>query len=210
MSLILRQDICIHNNWWLQIYRQTFKYTFFLLIKDAWFVRRPVRVVERWDVSSPFVPVDTLEEVYKSLVQPYFEYCSPLWDNCGKLLKDKLERFQCRAARVLTGASYDIRSADLIQTLSWGTLALRWLLAKSTLMYKILNDDTASNLRNSFVRRNADQTDYHLRNSATDLTLPKPKRDFLKLCFKYRSAMPWLNQFPNEAKRYIHLINIKT
>ena len=40
-----------------------------------------------------FVPVATLETVYKGLVQPYFEYCSPLWDTCGKLLKDKLQRF---------------------------------------------------------------------------------------------------------------------
>ena len=51
---------------------------------------------------KPFIPVDTLEKVYKSLAQPYFEYCSPLWDNCGKLLKDKLQRFQSRAARVLS------------------------------------------------------------------------------------------------------------
>ena len=50
---------------------------------------------------KPFVPVDTLEKVYKSLVQPYFEYCSPLWDNCGKLLKDKLERFQSRATSLV-------------------------------------------------------------------------------------------------------------
>jgi len=50
----------------------------------------------------------------------------------------------------------------------------------STLRYKILNDDTAPNLRNSFVRRNVDETDYHLRNSATDLTLPKQKRKFVK------------------------------
>ena len=69
----------------------------------------------------------------------------------------------------------------------------------SLLMYKILNDDTAPNLRNSFVRRNVDQTDYHLRNSATDLTLPKPKREFLKRSFKYSGAMLW-NQLPNEAK----------
>ena len=55
---------------------------------------------------KPFVPVDTLEKVYKSLVQPYLEYYSPRWDNCGKLLKDKLQRFQSRAARVLTGFSY--------------------------------------------------------------------------------------------------------
>ena len=116
---------------------------------------------------KPFAPVDTLEKVYKSLVQPYFENCSPLWDNCGKLLKDKPQRFRSRAARVLTDANYDIRSADIIQTLSWDTLDARRLRVKSTLMYKILNDDTAPNLRNFFVRRNADQPDYLLRNSAT-------------------------------------------
>ena len=114
------------------------------------------------------------------------------------LVSNKLQRFQSRAARVLTGANYDIRSADIIQTLSWDTLDARRLCAKSTLMYKILNDDTAPNLRNSFVRRNVDQTDYHLRNSATDLTLPKPKREFLKRSFKYSGAMLW-NQLPNEA-----------
>ena len=144
---------------------------------------------------KPFVPVDTLEKFYKSLVQPYFEYCSPLWDNCGKLQKDKLQRFQSRAARVLTGANYDIRSADIIRTLFWDTFDAR-LRAKSTLMYEILNDDTAPNLRNSFARGNAD---YHLRNSATDLTLPKPNREFLKRSFKYSGAMLW-NQLPNEAK----------
>ena len=53
-------------------------------------------------------------------------------------------------------------------------------------------------LRNSFVRRNVDQTDYNLRNSATDLTLPKPKREFLKRSFKYSGAMLW-NQLPSEA-----------
>ena len=68
-------------------------------------------------------------------------------------------------------------------------------------MYKILNDDTAPNLRNSFVRKNADQTDYHLRNSATDLTLPKSKREFLKRSFKYSGAMLW-NQLPNVVLLY--------
>ena len=78
---------------------------------------------------KPFVPVDTLEKVSKSRAQLYFEYCSPLWDNCGKLLKDYLQSFQSRAARVLIGASYDIRSIDMIQTLSWDTLDARRLCA---------------------------------------------------------------------------------
>ena len=73
----------------------------------------------------------TLETVYKGLVQPYFKYCSPLRETCDKLLKDKLQRFQSRAARVLTGASYDIRSEELIDSLSWQTLDDRWRCAKS-------------------------------------------------------------------------------
>ena len=35
---------------------------------------------------KPFVAVHTLESIYKGLVQPYFNCCSPLWDTCGKLL----------------------------------------------------------------------------------------------------------------------------
>ena len=122
-------------------------------------------------------------------------------------------RFEKEAKGNSEMAYYNIRSADIIQTLSWDILDARRLRAKSTLMYKILNDDTAPNLRNSFVRRNVDQTDYHLRNSATDLTLPKPKREFLKRSFKYSGAMLW-NQLPSEAKQAesIHSFNkyIKT
>jgi len=44
-----------------------------------------------------------------------------------------------------------------------------------------------------------DQTDYHLRNSATDLTLPKPKREFPQKSFKYSGAQLW-NELTNEEK----------
>ena len=49
--------------------------------------------IEAMERIKNFVPVATQETVYKGLVQSYFEYCTPLWDTCGKLLKDKLERF---------------------------------------------------------------------------------------------------------------------
>ena len=39
------------------------------------------------------VPKERLGKIYKSLVQPFFEYCTSLWNNCGKLLKDKLKIF---------------------------------------------------------------------------------------------------------------------
>ena len=57
-----------------------------------------------------FVPLCSLdhEALYKSLIQQYSDYCSQLWDTSGKLLKDKLQRLQNRAARVIKGAEYVI------------------------------------------------------------------------------------------------------
>ena len=68
---------------------------------------------------KPFVPPEMLQVIYNAVVQPYFDYCSPLWDNCGVGLKEKLQKYQNRAARILTGATYDIRTADVFETLAW-------------------------------------------------------------------------------------------
>lgn len=84
-------------------------------------------------------------------------------------------------------------------SLPWQTLDDRRRYAKSVLMYKILNDHIALVPRNSFVRRNVNQTNYHLCDTATDLTLSKPKREFLKTSFKFSVAMLW-NQLLNKAK----------
>ena len=54
-----------------------------------------------------FVSKDTLQVFYKAIVQPYFDYCCPLWDNRGKLVKEKIQKYQSPAARVITGATFD-------------------------------------------------------------------------------------------------------
>ena len=83
--------------------------------------------------------------------------------------------------------------------LSWDTLENRRSGTKSVLMYKILNDHTAPGLRGPYVRRVINQTNYNFRNTATNLTLPKPKREFLKMSFKYSCAVLW-NQLSIEGK----------
>ena len=63
--------------------------------------------------DKPLVPRTTLKVLYNAIVQPYFDYYCPLWDNCGIGLKDRLQEYKNRAARVITGATYDIRSSEL-------------------------------------------------------------------------------------------------
>ena len=92
---------------------------------------------------KPYVTADSLETIYKALVQPYFDYCSPLWDTCGQSLQGKLQKFQSHTASVIRGTTYDIRSDDVLDTLSWETLDVKRSYTKSVFMYNILNNHTA-------------------------------------------------------------------
>ena len=114
-----------------------------------------------------FVPQGSLVTLYKSLIQPYFDYCSPLWDTCDKTLRSKLQVLQNRTARVIIGTRYDdrIRSSGLLQSLGWDTLHARWVKGYARKTLRDLN------------RR------YNLRNHDMDLALPKPKTNFLKRSF---------------------------
>ena len=87
-------------------------------------------------------------------------------------------------------------------------------------MYKVLNDYIGPTLKESLIRRNHMQTNYDLRNSPTDLALPKPKREFLKKSFKYSGAKVWnslsidtklaesIHLFKSHLKLHFNAINI--
>ena len=87
---------------------------------------------------KPFVPNGILQSIYNAMIQPYFDYCSSLWGNCSAYLKEKLQRFQNRARRIISGANYEINSADVLESLGWQTLEERRKRNKSIVMYRIL------------------------------------------------------------------------
>ena len=75
-------------------------------------------------------------------------------------------------------------------------------------MYKILNDLSAPQLSNSFVKLNDTNKNYNLRNIETDLALPRPYTNFSKRSFKYSGAMIW-NNLSYEAKTAKSLSDFK-
>ena len=112
---------------------------------------------------EPFVTHETLHSLYNSLVIPYFD-CSPLWDNCGNMFVDKLQKLQNKATRVITRANYDVRSAD--QAMSWKNLKDRHKMNKSVLIFKLSNNHSAPNLKNKFItKENLNQNNYNLRET---------------------------------------------
>jgi hypothetical protein len=71
---------------------------------------------------------------------------------------------------------------------------------------KVWSNSAAPILKDSFISRNILLNNYNLRNSQTDLTLPKPNREFLKRIFKYKGAYLW-NNLPLEAKQAQSIYN---
>ena len=43
-----------------------------------------------------FVPISSLLNIYQSVAEPYFHYCSIVWNGIGDNLGDKLQKLQNR------------------------------------------------------------------------------------------------------------------
>ena len=65
-----------------------------------------------------FVSQSTLISVYNSIILPQYDYCSLVWDIGNAYSLEKLQKLQNRAARVITGKSYDVRTKDILEELS--------------------------------------------------------------------------------------------
>ncbi len=68
---------------------------------------------------------------------------------CGKVHKDKLQVLQNRAARVITGARFDVNSANVLEDLQWSMLGVR----RHRLNFDvILNEQSAPSLREKIIK----------------------------------------------------------
>ena len=85
--------------------------------------------------------------MYKTLVMPYFNYCSAVWVNINKGLADKFQKNQNRAAGILTFSTYEVCSNVLLDELGWERLEYVRLKLLALTMYKIYNDLSPSYLR---------------------------------------------------------------
>ena len=68
--------------------------------------------------AKPFVSTETLIHIFQTLVQPNFDYFPMVCGKCGEALKEKVQKLHNRAARVITGDTYEIHSFDILKKLN--------------------------------------------------------------------------------------------
>ena len=69
---------------------------------------------------KPYVPKNTLMHVCNALIIPYFDYGSLVWDACSNNFIENLQKLQNRAARVISGKTYETNHAKSYRILVGG------------------------------------------------------------------------------------------
>ena len=145
---------------------------------------------------EPFVPQSTLLNIYNSLVQSHFDYCSLVWGNCGKTLSKKLQNLQNRAARVITSSNYDV-DVDSLQT-QLERLESQRQTQNALMVFKPLNGLVPEYPTSKFIKRN--ESNYSLRDSVNKLVVPFPRTNYMKYRFSYSGATLW-NRLPCNIRK---------
>jgi hypothetical protein len=154
-----------------------------------------------------FVPQSTLLKVYNAIVLSHFDYCSLVWDNCSDYLLDKLQKLKNRAARVITGRTYETRSKDVIKELNWQPLSERLNRNKCIFMHKIKNNVMPQSVIEMFKIK--ENQVYQFRSNNINFSLGKPVTNFMKRSISYSAASLW-NSLPSLAKEQNSLSKFKS
>ena len=146
------------------------------------------------------VPQATLQLIYQALIHPHFNYCNTVWGNCGITLRNKLQKLQNRAARVLTFSDYDEDGylfGYLFELVGWKNLARKHETEKATMVSKSLHGFAAEYLCSRFAIR---ETAYNLRYSENKLCIPLPRTNYYKNSFSHSDAILW-NKLPCNVRQ---------
>ena len=154
------------------------------------------RVVGFLRHAKSFLPKENLQTLYTGIVEPHFRYCCSVW-GCAALTEiNQLQQLQNRAARIITNSSFDASGGPLIEEMGW-----------KTMVFKSLNQLAPEYLCGLFTR-NSLCSSYSLRNTGTNLRLPKKRSSNGQRCFSYRGAKLW-NGLSAESKQATSLYSFK-
>ena len=86
--------------------------------------------------------------MYNSVVRPYFNYCSEVWDVFGEVQSTQLQKLQNRSAGVIMNMCNDVESTVALNALGSEPLKAERKKAKAKLMFKLLNGMGPKSLSN--------------------------------------------------------------
>ena len=137
--------------------------------------------------AKKYLPLEIIKNMYTNVVEPYFRNCCSVWGCCGETLLDKLQKLQNRAARIVTNSSYDASSLPLIGSLGWLTIKEMIVFETATTVYKSLHGLAPEYMQSMFTKL-SENSSRSLRNTDTDLRIPRFATSYGQRSFSYRGV----------------------
>ena len=147
--------------------------------------------------ARSFLPEESLRTLYIGIVEPHFCYCSSVWGSCGTTEIKQLQKIQNHAACIVTGSNFETPGLTLVKQLGWKTIGELSDSESNTMVFKSLNNLAPQYLCNLFTRM-SQLPSVNLRNTTTDLKLPRKNSKSGQKCFSFRGAKLW-NGLPVES-----------
>ena len=145
--------------------------------------------------------------LYTGIVEPHLRYCCSVWGCAGSTEINRLQKLQNCAARIITNSSFDAPSRPLIEGLGWKTIEELISYESTIMVFKSVNELAPRYLCNLFTK--ISQCSFrNLRNTETDLRLPKKRSANWQKCFSFRGDKLW-NSLPAESKMASSLNSFK-
>ena len=141
---------------------------------------------------------NTLQTMYFSFIRPSLEYGDVIFDNCPLYCKDKLEKINIDAARIVTGATKLVSRTQLYKECGWEKLEERREKHKLVQFYKMKNFLTPEYLSNLLPPQHDERHGYNTRNSQ-NLVMPQCRTSYHLNSFIPTCIRLW-NSLPNHIK----------
>ena len=140
--------------------------------------------------AKKFLPQNILKNLYISIIEPHFRYCSSVWGCCSTTYINRLQELQNRAVRMITNSAFDTPAKPLLAKLGLRSISELNENELKLITYKSLNDLAPNYLRQLLIR-NSQQSCRALRNTDRDLKLPLKKFNDGQKGYSFRGAKSW-------------------
>jgi hypothetical protein len=144
----------------------------------------------------PFLPSSTLQTLYHGILSSNLSYCDVVWDNCGKVCGDRLQKVQNYCARQITGLC---RSKAANDKLDWLPLHIKRRVHRLCILHNALRCKGPADIQTIFTSTDVVH-DYNTRFAISNKLRPLLCRTSKLLnSFTNRTISDW-NLLPDHIR----------
>ena len=155
-----------------------------------------------------FLPHSILVMLSNALVNPHFDYASPVWGNFSQVSHAKLQVMHNRLARTILSADIRTPIIDMLNSLQWDNLSDRWKKQMLVVVFKCLKNISPPYLSSQFVFVHNTHMHATRNHSTNTLVIPKCNTNSGLRTFHVRAGHLW-NSVPPSIRSELSNMSLR-